>query len=410
MTHIIKVPTFIIAILIAVAQLSETVYTPSLPDMAKDLCVPVSYVEYTLTVYLLGFAIGVFVWGTFSDYFGRKKGILYGLCIYTLSSIGCWLSSDITYLYIFRFIQAFGVSVGSVLGQAIARDAILPEERGRVYSIISMAMAFAPAIGPFIGAIAVENFHWNSVFLILTIFGMLILGIVQFKLPETNLFLREQKFSLSIYKACLQEMIVNRRFWGFSLLIGFINGIIFGYFAESPFYFVELLGISKTSFGCMAIYICIPLFIGGWISKKLNTDRVLKDSIIFYGITLINISAALYVFLVYSEIISIENKIISASMALGCISFIMAGNAMIIPNCFSQALDPFGKFSGTSSSLFGFTYYIFIALLTGVMGLMHDGTLRAMPLFMTGSGISMFLIYKLFIKEKQLVNFEEKHC
>ncbi len=348
----IYVPTFIIALLVALSQLSETIYTPSLPDMARDLQVLESYAEYTLTAYLVGFAFGVLVWGTFSDYYGRRKGVMIGLIIYTISSGACWLAHDITYLYIFRFAQAFGASVGSVLGQAIARDAVSPEERGKVYSIISMVMAFAPAIGPFIGSITVEKFHWSCVFILLVGFGSILLAIVGLKLPETNTSLCQSKFSFSAYKNCAGEMIVNKRVWGFSILIGLINGIIFGYFAESPFYFVELLEMSKATFGIMAIYICIPLFIGGWLSKRLNSDKVLQDKIIFYGIVLICISSAAYTICTRFGYINLTSQINSVSIALGCMFFIMIGNAMIIPNCFSQALEPFGKFAGTSSSLF----------------------------------------------------------
>ncbi|BFD46799.1 MAG: hypothetical protein DMENIID0002_14450 [Rickettsia endosymbiont of Sergentomyia squamirostris] len=43
-----------------------------------------------------------------------------------------------------RFMQAFGASVGSVLGTAIAREAIPPKDRGRVFSTITIPNAKPP--------------------------------------------------------------------------------------------------------------------------------------------------------------------------------------------------------------------------------------------------------------------------
>ena len=46
---------WLIVLIIGVPQLSETVYTPSLPDIARALMCSESMVEYTLTIYLVGF-------------------------------------------------------------------------------------------------------------------------------------------------------------------------------------------------------------------------------------------------------------------------------------------------------------------------------------------------------------------
>ena len=67
---------WLIVLIIGVPQLSETVYTPSLPDIAHALLCSESMVEYTLTVYLVGFSVGVFFWGMLSDRIGRKPCVL----------------------------------------------------------------------------------------------------------------------------------------------------------------------------------------------------------------------------------------------------------------------------------------------------------------------------------------------
>ena len=73
---------WLIILIVALPQLSETIYTPSLPDIAHALRTSDSMVEYTLTIFLFGFAVGVLLWGNLSDRIGRRPALLMGIGIY----------------------------------------------------------------------------------------------------------------------------------------------------------------------------------------------------------------------------------------------------------------------------------------------------------------------------------------
>ncbi len=63
----------------AFPQISETIYSPSLPDISHALNTSNSAVQLTLSIYFIGFAIGVFCWGWLSDFIGRRPAMLGGL-------------------------------------------------------------------------------------------------------------------------------------------------------------------------------------------------------------------------------------------------------------------------------------------------------------------------------------------
>lgn len=75
----------------------------------------------------------------------------------------------------------------------------------------------------------------------------------------------------------------------------------------------------------------------------------------------------------------------------------MTGVTMIIHNCISQALEDYGSYAGTSASLFGFYYYLIISFLTGLMSIIHDDSLHALPLFCFVVLAMMIIIFKICI-------------
>lgn len=146
-----------------------------MPDIAKSLEELHSEVESTLSIYLFGFDFGVLFFGIISDKLGRKPCIIAGLFLFVIGSFGCYLSNNIEFLIISRFVQAFGASIGSVLGQAICRDAFHGKDLIRVYSIRmitsnSLAMALVDykyAIG---SAYSLFGFFYYVVISFLTFF------------------------------------------------------------------------------------------------------------------------------------------------------------------------------------------------------------------------------------------------
>ncbi len=396
MSRNLTVPLWIIVLIVALPQLSETIYTPSLPALAASYDVSDKIAQYTLTVFLIGFAFGVLGWGRFSDRYGRKPGLYLGLILYMLASIGCYMSTNIEFLLFMRFLQAIGASVGSVLGQAIARDAIKPEDRGRAFSTVSMAMAFAPALGPVIGGLIINYTNWNMVFIMLFVLAAFIFIQVASFLPETNPTIGVDSDRPS-FLTCFKKMSKDPHVLGFGCLVGGVNGILFGYFAEAPFFFIDTLSLSPSLFGMSAFWICLPLALGGMISKSMHNKNYSSNQIIFYGLWGIIFSSLFFFGLTYSGMISVNNKTIAVLISLLFINATMVSITMIVPNCLSQALQNYGNFAGTAASLFGFYYYLLISAMTSLMSYLHNGSLYALPFYMLILGAGMMLVFRTTI-------------
>ncbi|KTC71699.1 multidrug resistance protein [Legionella birminghamensis] len=384
-------PVWLIVLIAGLPQLSETIYTPSLPDIARSLHTSASMIEYTLSIYLFGFAIGTLVWGKFSDRFGRKPGILIGLLIFILGCMGCYFSTTIEGLMLSRFIQAFGGSIGSVLGQAICRDAFQGSALGKVYSVVGSALAVFPAIGPVAGGLIAETLGWRTIFIVLACFCLFLFFLITQKLPETHLPERRTNISM---RAVANQLVRNNKVMGFAFLVAGCNGISFSYFAEGPFYFIKMLGLSPSQYGMSFIALAMSTMMGGLVSKRLHTHYS-SDKIMRYGLLIILIAT-----ISYSSFAVVSNLppaiMITASLIM--LMIIMFGSCMVTSNALALALTDFKWCIGTASSLFGFLYYCLISLFTVGMGYFHNATLWAMPLYFLGIGLFMFLVDKLMIK------------
>lgn len=63
--NIIVAPLYIIILMVIIPTLSETIYTPSLPDLAKDLKISANLAEYTLTIFFVWLCCWCFNMGQF---------------------------------------------------------------------------------------------------------------------------------------------------------------------------------------------------------------------------------------------------------------------------------------------------------------------------------------------------------
>lgn len=387
MKNVILPAIWLIVLIVGLPQLSETIYTPSLPDIARDLMTSESSVEFNLTIYLFGFSVGTLFWGKLSDKFGRKSCVLWGLFVFILGCIGCYFSQSISALMFSRFIQAFGGSIGSVLGQAICRDAFHGPALGRVYSTVGSSLALFPAVGPIVGGVIAEQWGWSNIFLCLIAFSVVLSVLIFYLLPETH---HKESRQPIVMKNVALALLRDKRVIGLGLIVAASNGISFSYYAEGSFYLIQLLGLSPSQYGLSFVLLALSTMMGGLTSKRLHT-RYNSHDIMEHGLIIIclaTVAFSIFAFL-HHKLFLHSHGMIGITIVMQML--IMFGICMATSNALAMALVDHKWCIGTASSLFGFFYYCVISLFTFGMGILHNGTTLPMPLYFLG--LSLFMIF-----------------
>lgn len=129
--------TVLLAALSAIGPLTTDMYLPSLPDIALSLGASTARVQFTISAYLIGFAIGQIFYGPLSDRYGRKPVLLAAMGLYCVATLFCALSTSIEMLIAARVAQAIGGSGGIVLARAIVRDIYARNRAGRELSAVA---------------------------------------------------------------------------------------------------------------------------------------------------------------------------------------------------------------------------------------------------------------------------------
>lgn len=388
--QIMPIALWLIVLMTGLPLFSETAYAPSLPEIRKVFQITESVAEYTLTIYLFGFAMGTFFWGTLSDRLGRKPCVILGFIVYTLGCLVCALSEQVLFLMAGRLIQAFGGSAGSVLTQTICRDVFHGKSLSRTYAMIASAGALFPAIGPVFGGIVVQYTGWNRIFWSLMVCGTLVATLVIFLLPETHA--PEKRAPVSVTKV-LSAFRKDKRVLGFIAVIAICSGMRFTYFAESPFCLIQILGLTPTQYGMTFTGISVSIMLGGVIAARLQRFYQ-SHEILEMGLWMMLISPVLSFLCLWLAPLSGDAQ---ALVIVTSQLFVMMGFVLVITNALSLSLIEYQWCLGSASSLVGCSYYAGTALITFGMGKIHNGSLLAMPLYFVFLSILMIVIFKKFL-------------
>jgi DHA1 family bicyclomycin/chloramphenicol resistance-like MFS transporter len=338
--------TALLAALSAIGPLTTDMYLPSLPDIAHQLHASTAQAQFTISSYLIGFAVGQIFYGPVSDRHGRKPVLLAAITLYCLASLVCMFSSSIDMLITARAFQAVGGSGGIVLARAIVRDLYSGARAGRELSVIASVMALAPVLAPVVGGVLQTVFGWQAVFLTLVVAGLIGMVIVWLLLPET--LTRRATEPVSVASMARSYRVVAREpaYLAYLAIASASFAGLFSWISGAAFVLQGLYHLTPFDFGLVFAIGSVGYMAGSTLAARL-VQKLDLDHVLGLGGCACAVGGL-------GMVASVSLGLSSAFSLVVPMAVYLAGLGMVLPQAIAGAMTPFPERAGAASSLFGF--------------------------------------------------------
>ena len=306
-----KILPLILATAIFMQMLDSTILNTSLPSIAKDLNESPLNMQNAIISYVLTLALFMPVSGFLADKIKKKKVFIISLILFSLGSLLCSLSPNLTFLVIARVIQGIGGSLMTPVGKLALIKTFDKSELLKAMNFAIIPALIGPVLGPLIGGYMVDYLSWHWIFLINLPIG--VLGIVLSVKYMPNYFSKIIDFDFKgflFFAAASLLLSISLEWMGNAknitpVLLVFLMGFIFIYLyyrhakkEENPIFPLELfmvrtfrvgfLGNLATRLGISSIPLLIPLMIqiaygqsavvSGWIVAPMAITAMFGKS------------------------------------------------------------------------------------------------------------------------------------
>ena len=356
-------------------------YLPAFAGIAADLQATPLQIQQTLSAYLFAFAFMSLFHGALSDSLGRRPVVLTGIAVFTLASVGCALSTDITHLIAFRALQGLSTGAGIVVSRAVIRDLFPPADAQRVMSQVTLFFGVAPAVAPIVGGFLFVHSSWHAVFWFLALVGVLLWLGNWWLLPESLHPSQRQPFEAGHLLKGYLELGLHPKFLLLALASGIPFNGMFLYVLSAPTFLGEHLGLAPTQFFWFFVCTISGIMGGAWLSGRLAgriapARQIRIGFAIMLTVSLLNLAA---------------NVVFQADVrwALFPIALYALGWAMLTPVVTLMVLDLFPARRGMAASLQAFVASAANGIVAGVIApmVMHSTValaFAALLLMLTG--------------------------
>lgn len=237
----------LITVLNMTAPLSTDMYLPSFPTMMDEFGVTAGVLNLTLVGFFFFFAVGMLVFGPFSDRYGRKPVLVAGLGLYLAASLACAGAGSIWQLILFRVLQALGAGCMVSVSTALVKDCFDGRMRGTILATIQSMSVVAPMLAPIIGAFIVQYATWRTTFLVLAGISLCSLTaalLLQEPLPPGARLRGPILGSLGR----LFVVARNPSFTSLLLVVALIPAGFMAYISVSSYIYQDFFGLSETAY------------------------------------------------------------------------------------------------------------------------------------------------------------------
>ena len=362
---------FMVCLFSSAGQMAIDIYVPALPTMAHYFATSPQAIQWTVSGYMMAYALGQLVFGPVSDAYGRKPVLVFGMVLFTL---GCLLSLAAPNLETFvlaRCLQGFGIATTNLLAKTIITDSFVGQAMMHAFTYMSITWGLAPIIAPVIGAHLQTWFGWRSCLVFLLVYSLLMCAVL-WRYRDT--LPRPVHLEPRTLVANARKVLASPVFQSCFLAQGLCYSILLVFNIVGPFMVQNTLHKPPTYFGYLALGIGLVYFVGG-LTNRLHGPRLPSaEQRLRGGVWLM--AAASLVMLVLALTVGLRVWTLAAPV------LVMGFSAGVMyPTLMAKGNSLFPHIAGLTSAILGCALLLVSSAMMGLAGFVSVHVLTPLAVF-----------------------------
>jgi DHA1 family bicyclomycin/chloramphenicol resistance-like MFS transporter len=337
-----------LVLLSASGLIASDINLPGMPLAAQAFGTPISSLQHTFSVYIVGLALAQALYGPLSDAYGRRRLVIGGMLLYAAASIGCALAPNVAAFGFARVIQALGAGAGMVIGRAIVSDIFDTKKAAHTFTTIMPIVGASPALSPLIGGYITAYVSWRAPFLFTAALGLIAALLLIAYIPET---VPKSARHSNVARTFLSYpmLLAKPRFWAYAMNLCVGYAVYLGYLAASPVILVGM-GLSTKTISYCYMSLSITYIVGNLTSRRFAKTYGI-ERLISVGLGILAAGALCLV------VAGWLHGTTPLPMILA-ISVVTLANGFVLPLSFAGGVTSFPDNAGAASGLMGAMHMI----------------------------------------------------
>jgi DHA1 family bicyclomycin/chloramphenicol resistance-like MFS transporter len=382
----------VLGALTALGPFTVDLYLPAFPVLQSELGVSAAAVQLTLTGTMIGFGFGQLIVGPWSDKVGRRLPLILSTILHIAASVGAAFAPDIVWLSVFRLLQGFGAAAGGVVAMAMVRDLFGGKPLVRMLSRLALVNGLAPVLAPVIGSQLLNVMDWRGIFVVLAVYGLVVVLAVAFLIIETLPASRRHVAGHTTLRDRYAALFRDRVYLGAAIIGGMTFTGLFGYLSTSSFLFQEVYAFTAQQYGLLFAVNSVGVIVGVQVSSRLMRGTVAPQWILAVT-TIVHLSMAIAIMVLDSSGAGFWGTAIPLWIYILACGFSFPAVQVL-------ALAHHGAEAGTAASLLGALNFGLAGLISPLIGLMGVGSAVPMAIVQTAAAVIAVAALWFLVKPK----------
>ena len=183
---------FIVGLGTVAGVLCTSSFNVAVPALTRHFGLGQDQVQWTMTGFMAAMTVAMLPTAWLLDRIGLRTVFLLALAVLTAASVAGFFAPGFTLVVAARVLQGMAAGVLQPLGVLALMRLFPAETRGRAAGILTVSIAFTPAVAPALAGLLLDRFGWQAIFLLGVPFGIVASAAALWLLPAPRQIVRRR--------------------------------------------------------------------------------------------------------------------------------------------------------------------------------------------------------------------------